>query len=361
MALFELTNETLVQIPETRFDSEVLKAKTIQRLLRQDISVLSSDLKVLAEDYGHWEDANLRIDLLCIDKEANLVIVQVKRSAEAAYMDLQAIRCAALISAMTFEEAVQAAARDPFVAALPLQEIRAELLDFLDWNTPEEGEFAPTVRIVLASSDFSKELTRSVIWLNEQGLDVRCIRIRPHKLGDDRVLLNVEQILPIPEADAYQTSISKLGQLEKLRLSGQQQRRRKFLSELWQTGLKITRLHENQRPIMQSSSIFVRMRPGISLSYIIRKADSRVELHILRSERTESVYQYIQKHRGEIEQAYGRPLQWRERRERKFLRVQEIIEGGFLSPEESWPSIHEKLVDAMVRLDKVLRPLLQQL
>jgi hypothetical protein len=195
-----------------------------------------------------------------------------------------------LISALTFEEAVTAAARDPLVPATPIEEIREEILDFLDWNTPEEGEFAPTIRIILASSDFSRDLTQSVIWLNEQGLDVRCIRLRPHKLADERVLLNVEQILPLPEADAYQTSITKLAQLEKLRISGQQQRRRRFLGELWQTGLKITRLHENQRPTMQYSSIFVRLRPGISLSYIIRKADSRVELHVQRGERTDPCF-----------------------------------------------------------------------
>jgi hypothetical protein len=360
VALFELTNQTLVQVPETRFDSEVLKSKDLQRLLRQDISVLSGDLKVLAHDYGNWEDSNLRIDLLCLDKEANLVIVQIKSTADPGYLDLQAIRCAAMISALTFEEAVTAAARDPLVPATPIEEIREEILDFLDWNTPEEGEFAPTIRIILASSDFSRDLTQSVIWLNEQGLDVRCIRLRPHKLADERVLLNVEQILPLPEADAYQTSITKLGQLEKLRISGQQQRRRRFLGELWQTGLKITRLHENQRPTMQYSSIFVRLRPGISLSYIIRKADSRVELHVQRGERTDTMFHYLQSHRAEIEQAYGRPLHWRERRERKLLRVQEVIEGGFLSPNESWPAIHEKLVDAMIRLDKAVRPLLQQ-
>jgi hypothetical protein len=262
---------------------------------------------------------------------------------------------------MTLEEAVAAAARNPLVPATPLEEIREEILDFLDWNTVDEGEFAPAIRTILASSDFSSDLTRSVIWLNEQGLDVRCIRLRPHKLADERVLLSVEQILPVPEANAYQTGTTKLAQLEKLRISGQQQRRRRFLGELWQTGLKITRLHESQQPTMQHSSILVRLRPGISLSYIIRKADSRVELQAERGERTDRVYHYLQSHRAEIEQAYGRPLHWRERRERKLLRIQEVIEGGFLSPEESWPSIHEKLVDAMIRLDKAIRPLLQQL
>ncbi len=360
MALFELTHDALAQIPETRFDSEALKTADLQRLLRQDISVLSPDLKVLAEDYGNWEESNLRIDLLCLDKEANLVIVQLIGSAAPEYVDLQALRCAAMISAMSFDDAVTAAARDPASAATPLQEIRADILEFLDWNTPEEGEFAPTVRIILAASDFSREIARSVLWLNEQGLDIRCIRLRPHKLRDERVLLNVEQILPLPEAGSYQTSIAKLGQLERLRLASQQQHRRRFLGELWQTGLKITRLHENQQPAMQYSSILVRLRPGVSLSYVIRRADSRVEFQIQRGERTEALFHYLQSHRPEIEQTYGRPLHWRERRERKLLIVQEIIEGGFLSPESSWPSIHEKLVDAMIRLDKAIRPLLQQ-
>src|SRR5438105_3686379 len=113
MALFELSDDSLIQVPETRLDAGILKSKDLQRLLRQDISVLSADLKVLAEDYGTWEDSNLRIDLLCIDKEANLVIVQIQDAADPASVDLRAIRCAAMISAMTLEDAVAAAARDP--------------------------------------------------------------------------------------------------------------------------------------------------------------------------------------------------------------------------------------------------------
>jgi hypothetical protein len=211
----------------------------------------------------------------------------------------------------------------------------------------------------LAAADFSRELMRAVIWLNEQGLDVRCIRLRPHKLTDGRVLLDVEQIVPLPEAGAFESSVKKHGQLERLRISDQQQRRSRFLRELWNTGLKITRLHENQRPVMQHSSISVRIRAGLSFAYIIRRADSRVEFNAEFNDRTEIVFHEIRAQRLEIEQAYGRPLYWQERRERKILRVQEIIEGGFLSPESAWPAIQEKLIDAMIRLEKAFRPFLE--
>jgi Domain of unknown function (DUF4268) len=356
--LFELTRESLVQVPETWFDSKVLKSKDLQRLLRQDIAVLSADLKVIAEDYGGWENGR-SIDLLCIDKEARLVVVDIKRTAEPSYVELQAIRYAALVSTTTFEEAVAAAARDRAADATSEQEIRGEVLDFLDWTSPEDGEFGASVRIILAAADFSRELTRSVIWLNEQGLDVRCIRLRPHKLADGRVLLDVEQIVPLPEAGGYESSLKKHGQLERLRISDQQQRRSRFLKELWETALKITRLHESQRPIVQHSSISVRVRVGIAFNYVIRRADSRVELHAEFNDRTEMLFHELRGKRQEIEQTYGRPLQWQERRERKILRVQEIIEGGFLSPEASWPSIQEKLIDAMIRLEKAFRPLLE--
>jgi hypothetical protein len=356
--LFELTRESLVQVPETWFDSKLLKSKDLQRLLRRDISVLSPDLKVIAEDYGGWENDGRSIDILCIDKEARLVVVDIKRTAEPSYVELQAIRYAALVSAMTFEEAVNAAGRDRSERHSSEQEVRAEILDFLDWTTPEDGEFGASVRIILTAAEFSRELTRSVIWLNEQGLDVRCIRLRPHKLGDGRVLLDVEQIVPLPEAGAYESSAKKHGQLERLRISDQQRRRAQFLKELWETALKITRLHESQRPVVQHSSISMRVRNDVSFNYIIRRADSRVEFHAELSERTEILFHELQAQRADIEQAYGRPLHWQERRERKVLRVQEIIEGGFLSPEASWPSIQEKLIDAMIRLEKAFRPLL---
>lgn len=349
-----------MQVPETRFDSKIFKSRDLQRLLRNDPSILSPDLKVLAEDYGSCESGGSSIDLLCLDKDGNLVVVDIKRTAEPSYVELQAIRYAALISGMTFDEAVAIATRDRAAELLSEQEVRAELLDFLNWTMPEEGEFASAVRIILAAADFSRELMQSVMWLNEQGLDVRCIRLTPHKLADGRVLLDVDQIVPLPEAGVYQSSAKKHGQLERLRMSDQQQRRSRFLRELWTTGLKLTRLHENQRPFMQHSSISVRVRAGLSFTYIIRRADSRVEFSAEFSDRTEAIFHELHAQRTEIEQAYGRPLHWLERRARRILRVQEIIEGGFLSPEASWPAIQEKLVDAMIRLEKAFRPFLDQ-
>jgi hypothetical protein len=46
------------------------------------------------------------------------------------------------------------------------------MLEFLEWDEPDEDEFANDVSIVLASAEFSKEVTGTVLWLNDHGLCV---------------------------------------------------------------------------------------------------------------------------------------------------------------------------------------------
>ena len=52
------------------------------------------------------------------------------------------------------------------------------------------------------SAEFSKELTTSVIWLNECGLDIECVRIKPYS-DNGRILADIQQIIPLPEAEDY--------------------------------------------------------------------------------------------------------------------------------------------------------------
>ena len=202
MPLFELTHESLAPIPRTTMQEQSFKEREdIQRLLRKSSSLLGDDLYVIAEEFSQWSDSRRRIDLLAIDRDAALVIIELKRSEDGGHMELQAIRYAAMISTLTFQQAVSVHAKflgDPDA----LVDAEAALLDFLGLEQAPE-EFGKTVRIVLVSPDFSKELTTTVLWLNNTGrLDIRCIRLRPYAL-DGRVLLEVDQIIPLREAQEY--------------------------------------------------------------------------------------------------------------------------------------------------------------
>lgn len=198
-------------VPEATFKETKLKERAdLQRLLRDHIEVLDKDIMVLSEEFGDWEESSRRIDLLALDKEASLVVIELKRD-DSAHMELQAIRYAAMISAMTFESAVLA--HEKYLSALGRHEeaeaARERILDFLGWDASAESQFAQRVRIVLASSAFSKELTTTALWLRDQyGLDIRCVKMVPH-LFNGATLVGVDQIIPLPEASEFQTKLRK--------------------------------------------------------------------------------------------------------------------------------------------------------
>ena len=208
MAIYEITPDQFRRIAETSFGSQSLTERQhLQRLLRTQIETISPDTLIIAEEFGNWDDSKRRIDLLGVDKNANLVVIELKRTADGGHMDLQALRYAAMVSAMTFDQAVDVYSQ--FLMQLQSDlDPRSSLLEFLEWDEPDEDRFAQEVRIVLASADFSKELTTAVIWLNGCGLNIRCIRMKPYA-DNGRVFADVQQIIPLPEAEAYQVQLKE--------------------------------------------------------------------------------------------------------------------------------------------------------
>lgn len=129
-------------------------------------------------------------------------------------MDLQAIRYASMVSTLTFDRAVDFFSKYLLRLGKTDQDAREALLDFLDWDEADENQFAQDVRIVLASAEFSKELTSSVLWLNNHDLDIRCVRLKPYRL-DKQILVDVQQIIPLPEVQEYQVQVREKEQKER--------------------------------------------------------------------------------------------------------------------------------------------------
>jgi hypothetical protein len=200
--VYRLSPESIDALSEITFAAAGIKERgDLQRLLRSQIEVISPDTMVITEEFGDWDDSKRRIDLLGLDKDANLVVIELKRTEDGGHMELQAIRYAAMVSAMTFEQVVLT--HQKFLDKVQIKEdAQDRILKHLGWDEPQEDEFAQDVRIVLASAEFSKEMTTAVMWLNERELDIMCMRLRPYKDGDG-VLLDVQQIIPLPEASAY--------------------------------------------------------------------------------------------------------------------------------------------------------------
>ena len=215
MTIYEISSDKFRKIDETSFsDAGLRERQDLQRLLRSQIEIVSRDTLVISEEFSQWEDSNRRIDLLGIDKAGNLVVIELKRTEDGGHMELQSVRYASMISAMTFERAVEV--YTGFLKRIgSTDDARTMLLEFLELDDPDEDSFAQEVRIVLVSAEFSKELTTSVIWLNEQGLDIQCIRIKPYR-DNGRILADIQQIIPLPEAEDYRVQLKEKQQRERV-------------------------------------------------------------------------------------------------------------------------------------------------
>jgi hypothetical protein len=211
--MYKMTNEGLESHPVSTFgDLGVFERADLQRRLRDDIRPLGLDLLVIAEEFGEWEDARRRIDLLAIDRDGHLVVIELKRTEDGGHMELQALRYAAMVSSMTFDEVAATYEGHCKKHPAPSDEnadSRTSLVDFLGTPAGDEPVISTEVRILLVSADFGREITTAVLWLNGfDGMDIRCVRLIPYKVGD-QVLIDIQQVLPLPEAADYQVKIRR--------------------------------------------------------------------------------------------------------------------------------------------------------
>src|SRR5882757_7277674 len=107
MPIYRIENNTISPVERTTFAKQGLRERyDLQSLLKTRIEVISPNTLIVAEEFGDWEDSRRRIDLLGIDKAANLVVIELKRTEDGGHMELQSIRYASMVSTMTFDQAV---------------------------------------------------------------------------------------------------------------------------------------------------------------------------------------------------------------------------------------------------------------
>ena len=203
MPVYRVTDDDFQPLERTSFEAERLLERTdIQRRLRDRPEILEEGLFILAEEYSNWAESNRRIDLLALDREGKLVVVELKRSDQDSSMDLQAIRYAAMVANMTFPQALDA--HRVYLSKRRMDEAKAEawLRGHLTADDDEIDINSEKPRIFLVSASFSKELTTSVMWLNDNGMDITCLKLQPYKSADG-LFLESSQVIPLPEASDY--------------------------------------------------------------------------------------------------------------------------------------------------------------
>ena len=258
---------------------------------------------------------------------------------------------------MTFERLVAAHAR-ALGGMDALGRAEEALLEFLDWETANDGALSDTVRIMLLSADFSTELTTAVIWLNKRGLDVSCFRLRPHRLGAD-VLIDIQQIIPLPEAADYEVKLRAQQQEAQRVVSVRADIFRRFWAQLIERSKPRTNVVAGRSTSAEHWLTGTIGRTGFQPTFTMKQLDSRVEMYIDlgkgAEQRTKSAFQALALQRDDIERAFGGTLEWQPLPDKRGCRIYGVVDGGWKTPEGEWPELQDRFIDAMIRLVSAFR------
>lgn len=189
---------------KTDFRSHViLERQHIEKWIEKNPDILGEELMILTNEYDRFDKTKERLDLLAIDKEGNIVIIELKRDDSGKNVDLQALKYAAYCSTLTLDRIVSIHKnyRNKSNDDISDDEVRNKILEFITSIDFEEINDKP--RIILVAKEFRQEVTASVMWLRNFGLDIKCIKLTPYQLSPDNIVIEVNTIIPLPEAEDY--------------------------------------------------------------------------------------------------------------------------------------------------------------
>lgn len=345
--------------------------KHLQEWLAHEPSALGEELLVIQKEFDGFDDTRERLDLLALDKDGNLVIIENKLDDSGRDVVWQALKYASYCASLTKLQIVEI-----FQQYLNRYEKRAgsggsfdassQICEFLDAPDLDEVKLnlGNSQRIMMVAANFRKEVTSTALWLLGQGINIQCFKVTPHALGE-QLLINIDQIIPTPEAKELMIGINAK-EAEEKSTEVVLKNRHNVRREYWEHALEVFHgssctLYNNISP---SKDHWLSAGSGLSGSpyaLIFLQKELRVELSIARSSTDENkfVFDFLQSKKEKIEENFGEPLEWLRLDEKKSSRVQFSCKAdGFNKDQwQEWVEWHLKY---MIKLEKAFKAPLQQ-
>ncbi len=203
-------------------------------------------------------------------------------------------------------------------------------------------------------SDPRPEHVKAVAWLNESSAaSFYLVKLEAVKIGDSPPAPLLTLIVG-PSEESREVGKTKKEIAERHIL------RHRFWTELLERAKETTKLHAHISPSHYNWIGTGAGKQGLQFNYVVRQLDAQIELYIDRGKDKEGenkeIFDQLAAHREAVESAFGEPLEWQSLDERRACRIRKTVPQGGYRDEDRWPEIHEAMIDAMIRLEKALRP-----
>jgi hypothetical protein len=190
----ETTALTSTSLSEQGYKEEDLREWILESphsLLGEDILVIGREVEV--QDIGDG------IDLLGIDRDGNIVVIELKKGSLTGTVDFQSLKYAAYAS--YWEWGQLSDQFEKFAESTWGEGLYEEDVDFnekLESFCNDEYELNGNQRILLVGEGIRKRLDLVVRWLSERDVEISVLDVAMLE-DNDQLYLDTEQIIPVPE------------------------------------------------------------------------------------------------------------------------------------------------------------------
>lgn len=208
-------------------------------------------------------------------------------------------------------------------------------------------------------SDPRPEHVSAITWLNESSSSsFYLLKLEAIKIGDSAPAPLLTLIVgPSEETKAIGRAKQEFSERHDIR--------RRFWTQFLEYAKTRSKLHGAITPSKYHWIGAGSGKGGITYNYVVLENETAAELYIDRGkdgeQENKAIFDSLFSKKAEIEKAFGEALEWQRLDNKRASRIKKEISVGGLSDESKWPEVNRATVDAMIRLEKALKPHMQAL
>ncbi len=362
MYRIDIKNKKIIPLNETNFSSKNLKERyDIQEWIEKNPEILEEDILIIQKEYvlPSWK----RLDLLAIDRNAKIVILELKRDDSGDEVEWQAIKYASYCSRFSRDDIVDIYAN---YAKITNEESLSKIEEFVDDFQALNRE----QRIILISKQFHSDVASAAFWLREKyNLDIKCVKLIPFVDMTGEIFLEADVIIPLKEMADYIDGSAKRNSINRWDDNESDKSRYAIRMRFWENLLKRlnsqSRLFSNVNPRKDHWLITGAWVGGISYTFVITKKYVSVELWINTGDifKNKKAFDFLLQYKAAIDIAFwsSPPLDWDRMDDKVMSRIDVKSPWVNYFDEDDWDSMIEFQVENIIKLEKAFSPYIQKL
>jgi len=361
MYQIDITKNRIIRLQEKKFtDLKFSERGHLQEWLANEPMALGEELLIIQKEFDGFDDTKERLDLLALDKDGNLVIIENKLDDSGRDVVWQALKYASYCSTLKKEQIVEVFQKylNKYCSG---ENAQAMICEFL--KEPDIGEVVINggnqQRLIFVAAQFRKEVTSTVLWLLSHNIRLQCFKVTPYAM-DDSLFLNLEQIIPTPEAAEYMIGISQK-EAEVKTTEKEAKDRHRIRQEFWGKALEALRASKTDlfNNISPSKDHWLSAGSGISYcpyNLIFGNKIIRVEMQISLGTKADNKYIFDQlfAQKDKIEAIFGDELSWERLNDKisSYIRYGLAVDGD---DREKWPEMIDWLINHIIKMETAFK------